>query len=171
MEVCTQWRWGCCLSQWEQARDRETFLTFDLGSPRSLSQTSATDRTLPLCFQFVSERLRIFKSRPLRHIFPRNLCFEVILPEGTNANHALVKDGWCWWYQKYAPGNVVLEKLESEAREARIGLWADPHPVPPWEWSGGLLDSIDQNTLSQVRLQAKRISYSADPSTNPAVCE
>jgi len=19
-------------------------------------------------------------------------------------NHALVKDGWCWWYRKYAPG-------------------------------------------------------------------
>ena len=24
----------------------------------------------------------------------------VILPDGTNVNHALVKDGWCWWYRK-----------------------------------------------------------------------
>ena len=27
-------------------------------------------------------------------------------------NHELVKDGWCWWYRKYAPGDTVLEGLE-----------------------------------------------------------
>ena len=50
---------------------------------------------------------------------------------GQVLNHALVKDGWWWWYRKYAPGDTVLER---EAREAKKGLWADPHPVPPWEW-------------------------------------
>jgi len=30
---------------------------------------------------------------------------EVILADSTNVNHTLVKDGWCWWYRKYAPGN------------------------------------------------------------------
>ena len=59
---------------------------------------------------------------------------DVILPDGTNLNQELVKQGWCWWYRKYAPGNTVLEGLEKEAREARKGLWADPQPVPPWEW-------------------------------------
>ncbi len=58
----------------------------------------------------------------------------VLLPDSTNVNHTLVKDGWCWWYRKYAPGNAVLERLEKEAREAQKGLRADPHPVPPWEW-------------------------------------
>ena len=59
---------------------------------------------------------------------------EVLLPDGTNVNHTLVKEGWCWWYRKYAPGDATLERLETEAREAQRGLWADPQPVPPWEW-------------------------------------
>ena len=59
---------------------------------------------------------------------------EVILPDGMSLNQKLVKQGWCWWYRKYAPGNTVLEGLEIEAREGRKGLWAGPQPVPPWEW-------------------------------------
>jgi endonuclease YncB( thermonuclease family) len=59
---------------------------------------------------------------------------DVFLPDGTNVNHTLVKNGWCWWYQKYAPGDTVLEGLENEAREGRIGVSPDPQPVPPWEW-------------------------------------
>ena len=54
----------------------------------------------------------------------------VFLPDGTNVNHRMVKDGW--WYRKYAPGDTVLEGLEQEAREVRKGLWAEPQPVPPW---------------------------------------
>ena len=50
-----------------------------------------------------------------------------------NLNQELVKQGWCWWYRKYAPGDTVLERLEAEAREERKGLWADHKPVPPWE--------------------------------------
>lgn len=46
---------------------------------------------------------------------------DVLLPDGTNVNHALVKDGWCWWYRKYAPTNTELEKLEKEAREGKSG--------------------------------------------------
>ena len=64
----------------------------------------------------------------------RRTLADMLLPDGTNVNDELVKDGWCWWYRKYAPGNTTLERLEAEARESRMGLWADPHPVPPWEW-------------------------------------
>jgi micrococcal nuclease len=56
----------------------------------------------------------------------------VLLSDGTNVNLALVKDGWCWWYMKYAPFNSELEKLESEARAAKKGLWVDLAPIPPW---------------------------------------
>ncbi len=56
------------------------------------------------------------------------------LPDGTNVNYMLVEEGWCWWYRTYATGDAVLEGLEAEARAAKKGLWADPQPMPPWEW-------------------------------------
>ena len=59
---------------------------------------------------------------------------DLILSDGTSVNQQLVKEGWCWWYRKYAPGDTTLERLEIEAREARRGLWVEPNPIPPWEW-------------------------------------
>ena len=58
---------------------------------------------------------------------------DVLLPDGLNLNQELVRQGWCWWYRKYAPGDIKLEGLADQARVARKGLWADPQPVPPWE--------------------------------------
>ena len=64
----------------------------------------------------------------------KRILAELILSDGTSVNQQLVKDGWCWWYRKYAPGDTVLEVLEKEAREAKKGLWVDPKSIPPWEW-------------------------------------
>jgi micrococcal nuclease len=65
----------------------------------------------------------------------------------TNVNHTLVKDGWCWWYRKYAPGDTVLERLEKNARDTKKRLWADPAPIPPWVYrkarSGRTIDRSD----------------------------
>jgi len=55
----------------------------------------------------------------------------LLLPDGTNVHHVLVKEGWCWWYRKDAPGDAVLKGLEKEAQAGRKGLWVDPHPVSP----------------------------------------
>ena len=75
----------------------------------------------------------------------------MILPDGTNVNHTLVKDGWCWWYRKYAPGDMAIEGLEKDAREARKGLWADRSPIPPWVYRkarrGQALDLSDEEPL------------------------
>ena len=68
-----------------------------------------------------------------QHLMP-NARRMLSLPGGMNLNQDLVKQGWCWWYRKYARGDTVLEGLEKAAREAREGLWVDPAHVPPWEW-------------------------------------
>ena len=38
-----------------------------------------------------------------RNIYHRTVAM-VVLPDSTNVNHKLIKDGWCWWYWKYALG-------------------------------------------------------------------
>jgi endonuclease YncB( thermonuclease family) len=85
---------------------------------------------------------------------------DVLLPDGTNVNHTLVKDGWCWSYKKYSPNDVILEELETRARTARIGLWADPRPVPPWEWqerkdSSGLLENVLEPASERPHIPAR----------------
>ncbi|MSR24615.1 MAG: endonuclease [Nitrospiraceae bacterium] len=59
---------------------------------------------------------------------------EIVLPDGRMLNRELVREGFCWWYRKYAAGDTTLERLETEAREAKRGLWTDANPIPPWEW-------------------------------------
>jgi micrococcal nuclease len=59
---------------------------------------------------------------------------DVILPDGRNLNHKLVKAGYAWWFRKYAPHDRELERLEKEARDAKRGLWSDPRAIPPWEF-------------------------------------
>ncbi|TLY23797.1 MAG: hypothetical protein E6K66_06555 [Nitrospirae bacterium] len=55
-------------------------------------------------------------------------------PDGTNVIHMLVKNGWCWWYRKYAPRNTELARLEQTARGTKQGLWVSPTHIPPWQW-------------------------------------
>lgn len=62
-----------------------------------------------------------------------------ILDGPRDVNLALVGDGMCWWYRKYADeqspvDRVLYEDAEEAARKARLGLWSDQEPVPPWEW-------------------------------------
>ncbi|KAH7436128.1 hypothetical protein KP509_05G003900 [Ceratopteris richardii] len=45
----------------------------------------------------------------------------------------LLKNGACWHYFAYDK-RPELSKWEEEARNKRIGLWAEPNPVKPWEY-------------------------------------
>lgn len=50
-----------------------------------------------------------------------------------NVNAEMIRRGYTWVYRKYSDDPALLA-LEAEARAAKSGLWADPNPVPPWEW-------------------------------------
>ena len=59
---------------------------------------------------------------------------EVIIPGGQSLSRELVGQGWCWWYQHFAPDEQELERLQQEARLNQRGLWQDKHPEPPWDF-------------------------------------
>jgi len=53
-----------------------------------------------------------------------------------------VEAGLAWHYKRYQAEQTPADReayaqAEEEAREARRGLWAEPDPVPPWEWRRG----------------------------------
>ena len=58
---------------------------------------------------------------------------DIILPDGQNLGDALVANGLAWHYRRYS-SSMRLAALEHKARDARRGLWAEPNPVPPWEF-------------------------------------
>ena len=51
----------------------------------------------------------------------------------TNVNRALVAEGLAWCFGGFSPDEDIAA-AEAEARKARRGLWAGPHPVAPGEW-------------------------------------
>ena len=57
---------------------------------------------------------------------------QVILPDGQNLGHILLKDGLAWWHQA-STSDKVLQLLEAQAKLDQSGLWAQDNPVPPWD--------------------------------------
>jgi|GEM_PF-1869531 endonuclease YncB( thermonuclease family) len=86
--------------RWLNYRVRSRFIGVSSASNYSVSDRAQTDRS------------RLHKSKCGRTLA------DVLLLDGTNVKHALVKDSWCWCYRTCAPGSAMPEKLETEAREA-----------------------------------------------------
>ncbi len=56
--------------------------------------------------------------------------------EGVDANAEQVRRGMAWVYDRYVTDRA-LYAVQTEARDAGRGLWADPAAVPPWQWRRG----------------------------------
>jgi len=60
----------------------------------------------------------------------------MVLTDGRNLSEQLIARGYGWVFRKYCTWAFCDDwlRLEEKARLARIGLWADDNPVPPWDW-------------------------------------
>jgi endonuclease YncB( thermonuclease family) len=52
---------------------------------------------------------------------------------GRFINAAMVRDGFAWRYPQFDKRGE-FSTAEADARRHRRGLWADSHPIPPWEF-------------------------------------
>jgi micrococcal nuclease len=59
------------------------------------------------------------------------LLAEISLEDGRILNKEIIKNGLAWHFKKYSDSKEYAE-LENQAREAKLGLWLDPNPIPPW---------------------------------------
>ena len=53
--------------------------------------------------------------------------------DGLDVNAEQVRRGFAWVFRRYS-NDAALIALEDQAKSAGLGLWADPHPIAPWEW-------------------------------------
>ena len=56
-----------------------------------------------------------------------------VTQNGVDVNLQMVKEGLAWYYRKYSK-SAELSRAEAEAKAGKKGLWADPNPVPPWDF-------------------------------------
>lgn len=57
----------------------------------------------------------------------------ILLPDGRQIAHELVKEGLAW-VQPGGAGDQALKDMEELAKASKNGLWSESDPVPPWKW-------------------------------------
>jgi endonuclease YncB( thermonuclease family) len=53
--------------------------------------------------------------------------------DGMDVNRQMVATGMAWHYAAYSK-DPSLGSLQSQAQAQRLGLWAQPNPMPPWDY-------------------------------------
>jgi endonuclease YncB( thermonuclease family) len=75
-----------------------------------------------------------------------------VMVDQLDVNQEMVRKGMAWHYVKYDQSKELRE-AERSARAAKLGLWADPHATPPWEWRK--LDKNERDRKRAVSLPVK----------------
>jgi endonuclease YncB( thermonuclease family) len=86
---------------------------------------------------------------------------KVMLRDGRDINLEQIERGMAWFYRANARGlsredAKAYEQAEQAAREEKIGLWAGPSPIPPWELrTAQRNESSGGNRRPSVTLEAR----------------
>ncbi len=71
-----------------------------------------------------------------------NRIIGLVWVDGESLNKELVRKGMAWWYKPYVPFERGFKHLQDQAREEKVGLWAFPDVVPPWEFQDTEIDAV-----------------------------
>ncbi|MDL2271981.1 thermonuclease family protein [Desulfovibrio sp. OttesenSCG-928-I05] len=78
--------------------------------------------------------------RPVRVVeknrdrYKRTVADVLIIESDRSLQEMLISEGMAWVDPRFCKRCSVWEALQESAGEKRIGLWADPAPIAPWEW-------------------------------------
>jgi micrococcal nuclease len=72
-------------------------------------------------------------------------------------NLEMVQEGWAWHYVQYSK-DPALAKAEKDARAGKKGLWADPNPIPPWEFRKGKSGAVEAAKEQQNGVELAKIT-------------
>jgi endonuclease YncB( thermonuclease family) len=77
----------------------------------------------------------------------------------TDVNLVQVQKGMAWAYEQYVT-DPKIPKAEKAARAAKLGLWSDAQPTPPWLFRKGPAQKTGLNEPAHVKeLQARVDSF------------
>ena len=88
--------------------------------------------------------------------------------DGTILNCELLKNGLAWVYTSYCKKSFCRDwkNLETEAKRAKVGLWKEKNPVPPWEWRKAARNGTWKGTPSKNTPKVAVVgSYSGNTSS------
>ena len=112
--------------------------------------TRAREAISALCFHKEAEIMANGRDRDGRTV-------GIVSCDGIDAGEELVRQGLAWVFPRYAPKNSPLYRIEHQAREETRGLWADPSPIPPWEWRRQKRKSKNSNASEWATYKASII--------------
>lgn len=89
----------------------------------------------------------------------------VTTQNGKVLNRELLAQGFAWLYSSYCKASFCRDwkALEQKAKKARLGLWADKSPIPPWEFRRAMRSGSAK--AQAPRSQAYVTSYSGNTSS------
>jgi micrococcal nuclease len=56
-----------------------------------------------------------------------------VTTNGKDVNAAMLEAGMAWHFEKY-DDRESMAALQKAAQASKDGLWAEPEPIPPWDW-------------------------------------
>ena len=62
-----------------------------------------------------------------------------VLVDGRDVNLLQIERGMAWWYLAYKQDQTIYDRVFYQATEhserlAKVGLWAEKSPIPPWDF-------------------------------------
>lgn len=66
--------------------------------------------------------------------YTRTLGAVVELADGNSLQEILLSEGLAMVYKQYCKNCKQWERLQAQAKKAKLGIWQDDDPMPPWEY-------------------------------------